>query len=259
MKLRSLTVLNKLHEKEKKFKKELAKTFLEYLDTLSAEKRIEQIESILYETNYRNLPTLDRRLTPQEKKCLHFACRGKEVKEIANLLKVSQRTVKYHRSNIIKKLQVPNITAAVASNIQHNTSSNLDDICLSLNSYQNYQMFPEKIQVIANALDEIFNINLFLIHQNGKIHWANKSMLECIRIPELHLIQGKHVSFFGDRPWINTKRVVETKKTKIICEKFQGKKFLTIKVPYLKNEFYGVIGLSIDITNVKLEISSLKF
>lgn len=37
------------------------------LDGLSTYKRIEQIEAIMYE---RNVPTLDRRLNSQEKKCL---------------------------------------------------------------------------------------------------------------------------------------------------------------------------------------------
>ena len=55
--IRTFNVLNKLHEQESKFKKELARTFLEYLETLPINKRIEQIESILYETSNRNLPT----------------------------------------------------------------------------------------------------------------------------------------------------------------------------------------------------------
>lgn len=107
-------MLNKLHEQEKHYKRELSKTFLEYLDNLPPNKRIEQIESLLYETEHRNLPTLDRRLTFQERKCLHLASQGKEVKETANILGLSQRTIKYHRANIIKKLEVPNLIAAVA-------------------------------------------------------------------------------------------------------------------------------------------------
>lgn len=229
-KLKTVTALNKLYEQEKKFKKELAKTFLKYLDTLPEKKRIDQIESVLYDTNYQNIPTLDRRLTPQEKKCLYLTAKGKEIKQIATMLGLSQRTIKYHRANIIKKLQVPNITTAVATNFQYNMLD-MDNICLSLNADQDFQMFPEKIQVIAKSLDNIFNINLFLIHQNGEIHWTNRHMLKCIQVPELHLIQGKHINIFGDRPWINTKKVVETKKEKILCEKFQDKKFLTIKAP----------------------------
>jgi len=55
-------VLNKLHKQEKQFKRELSKTFLGYLDSLPPDKRIEQMESLFYETEQRNLPTLDRRV-----------------------------------------------------------------------------------------------------------------------------------------------------------------------------------------------------
>jgi len=58
--IKTSSVLNKLHEPEKHFKRELAQTFLDYLDSLPINKRIEQIETILCE---RNLPTLDRWLT----------------------------------------------------------------------------------------------------------------------------------------------------------------------------------------------------
>ena len=110
--IRNFNLLNKLHEQENKFKKELAKTFLEYLNNLPPNKRIEQIESLLYATNHRNLPTLDRRLTPQERICLLLASKGKEIKEMARILGLSQRTIKFHRANISKKLEVPNLMAA---------------------------------------------------------------------------------------------------------------------------------------------------
>ncbi|WP_342227981.1 helix-turn-helix transcriptional regulator [Rickettsiella endosymbiont of Rhagonycha lignosa] len=245
-KLRTGPVLNKLHNQEHIFKQELSKTFLEYLDGLPTHKRIEQIQSLLYD---RNLPTSDRGLTLQEKRCLYLASQGKEIKEAASILGLSQRTIKYHRANIIKKLQVPNITAAVASSFQYRAHRNVDD--LSLNTYPTFQMFTEKFQIIAQALDKVFNINVFLINQNGKIHWANDHMLKSICIPELHLIQGKHVSIFGDKPWINTKKVIKTRTAKILREEFEDKKYLTIKAPYFKNEFYGVMGLSIEVTNIK--------
>jgi hypothetical protein len=38
-KILTLTILNKLHKQEKQFKKELAKTFLEYLDVLPINNR----------------------------------------------------------------------------------------------------------------------------------------------------------------------------------------------------------------------------
>ena len=247
-KLKTLSPLDKLHNQEHIFKKELSKTFLEYLDSMPSHKRIEQIYSLLYG---QNLPILDRGLTLQEKRCLYLAGQGKEIKEAASILGLSQRTIKYHRANIIKKLQVPNITAAVASGFQYNTHRNVDDLILSLNTDQHFQRFTEKFQIIAQALGKVFNINVFLISQNGKIYWANDHMLKSIFIPELHLIQGKHVSIFGDKPWINTKMVIKTRTAKILIEKFANKKYLTIKAPYFKKEFNGVMGLSIEVTHIK--------
>lgn len=110
----TFTVLNKLHEQETKFKRELAKNFLEYLDSLPINKRIEQFETILYERTHTSLATVERRLTPQEKKCIFLASKGKVVKEMASILSLSQRTIKYHKANITKKLEVPNFMAAVA-------------------------------------------------------------------------------------------------------------------------------------------------
>ncbi|TLY48216.1 MAG: hypothetical protein E6K54_02980 [Gammaproteobacteria bacterium] len=98
--IKSFNILDKLHDQEKKFKKELVKTFLEYLDSLPTHKRLEQMESLLSETQNRNLPTLDRRLTSQERKCLYLASKGKEIKEMALILGLSQRTIKYHCANI---------------------------------------------------------------------------------------------------------------------------------------------------------------
>ncbi|WP_342146978.1 hypothetical protein [Rickettsiella endosymbiont of Aleochara curtula] len=85
-KLKTFTILNKLHGQEKQSKREIAQTFLEYVDSLPTNKRIEQMEAILYE---RNLPTLDRRLTPQERKCLFLASKGKEIKDMASILGLS--------------------------------------------------------------------------------------------------------------------------------------------------------------------------
>jgi hypothetical protein len=82
-------ILNKLQEQEKQYKHELSKNFLEYLDNLPLNKRIEQMHSLLYETEHRNLPTLNRRLTFQERKCLHLASQGKEIKETPSILGLS--------------------------------------------------------------------------------------------------------------------------------------------------------------------------
>ncbi|WP_342146973.1 helix-turn-helix transcriptional regulator [Rickettsiella endosymbiont of Aleochara curtula] len=114
-KLGTFALLHKLYKQEKLFRKELAKTFLDYLETLPINKRIDQIESLLHETKINSIVTHDSRLTSQEKKCLFSANKGKEVKEMASILGLSPRTIKYHRANIVKKLEVSNLTAAVAS------------------------------------------------------------------------------------------------------------------------------------------------
>jgi DNA-binding CsgD family transcriptional regulator len=153
--LKSFMTLNKLHEQEKQFKRELSKTFLGYLDSLPPDKRIEQMESLLYETEQRNLPMLDRRLTFQEGKCLHLASQGKEVKEAANILGLSQRTIKFHRANIIKKLDVPNLMAAIGAGNQYcNTDKD------------------EFYDTILNIMD----CNVYWKNKDGYYLWCNKKM-----------------------------------------------------------------------------------
>ncbi|MFM2322822.1 MAG: hypothetical protein RLZZ225_975 [Pseudomonadota bacterium] len=112
-------------------------------------------------------------------------------------------------------------------------------------------MIPTNIEHIANALGKIFPVNLFLVNENGKIRWASERLLKLSGISELKAIRGKHVGIFGEKEWLHTKRVVESKKEEILYEKIQGKNFITIKVPYVQGGFRGVMGLSIDITAIK--------
>lgn len=74
------------------------------------------MELILYDTQPKDLSTLDRRLTLQERKCLYLASEGKEIKETARILGLSQRSIKFHQANIIKKLEVPNFDGSSGSN-----------------------------------------------------------------------------------------------------------------------------------------------
>ena len=46
--IKTVSVLNKLHEQEKHFKRDLAQTFLEYLGSLTTNKRIEEMEAITF-------------------------------------------------------------------------------------------------------------------------------------------------------------------------------------------------------------------
>ena len=58
-------------------------------------------------------------LTARERETLRYLAMGHSSEQIASLLYISKQTVDSHRKNIIHKLNVPNITAAVAYAIRH--------------------------------------------------------------------------------------------------------------------------------------------
>ncbi len=113
-------ILSKLSKRENEFKKEFAKIFLEYLETLSFNKRVQEIESILYETEVKRIVTLDQRLSKQEKKCLFLAANGQGTRATSKILKRSINTIETHRKNLLKKLQVKDIPQAVGIGIKYN-------------------------------------------------------------------------------------------------------------------------------------------
>ena len=53
-------------------------------------------------------------LTRREKEVLNFVSKGKSSQDIAELLKLSTQTVKIHRKNILKKLEVNSSIQAIA-------------------------------------------------------------------------------------------------------------------------------------------------
>ncbi|MCL7931309.1 helix-turn-helix transcriptional regulator [Halomonas llamarensis] len=59
-------------------------------------------------------------LTPRETECLHWVAMGKTYEEIATILNISERTVKYHTRNIIEKMDAVNIKQAMAKLFQMN-------------------------------------------------------------------------------------------------------------------------------------------
>jgi DNA-binding CsgD family transcriptional regulator len=65
--------------------------------------------------------TLHRRnhLTPRELEALGYIAAGFSSGEIAERLFLSVETIHSHRKNIIRKLGVPNVAAAVAHAIRH--------------------------------------------------------------------------------------------------------------------------------------------
>jgi len=56
-------------------------------------------------------------MTPREFECLYWLSRGKTTAEIAPLLKISDRTVNFHITNICEKLDAANRTQAIAKAI----------------------------------------------------------------------------------------------------------------------------------------------
>lgn len=53
-------------------------------------------------------------LTPREKEVFDLVVRGKLNKQIAHRLGTSERTIKAHRHNVMKKLQVRSVAEAVS-------------------------------------------------------------------------------------------------------------------------------------------------
>ena len=117
--LKRFALLSKLSEQEQKFRKSFAKNYLEYLETLSFNKRVREMELLLYETEVKRIVTIDKRLSDQEKKCLLLASRGKNIQETANILGIKFPTAREYRNSAIKKLKARNITTAVRLSLQY--------------------------------------------------------------------------------------------------------------------------------------------
>lgn len=62
----------------------------------------------------------EMKLTPREFECLFWLSRGKTAMEIAELLKITRRTVAFHTDNICIKLGASNRTQAIAIAIAQN-------------------------------------------------------------------------------------------------------------------------------------------
>ncbi len=249
-KISSASMLIKLQDQEKQFKKNLAKTFLEYLDILPANKRIQQIESML---GAKNLPTLDRRLTVQEKKCLHLTSLGKDIKETAAILRLSQRTIKYHRANIIKKLNTKNIITAIVSWIH---DKDIFDYDYSASIY--WETFFTKIDLV-----NLLPISVFWKNKHGIYLGCNINFAKALDFDSIKKILGKTdddlpTSDLSDHYRKDDQEVIALGKPKLNIEDEQnfpdGRKIfiLTNKVLIFRNdEPVGVLGSYNDISILK--------
>lgn len=244
--IRPFNVLNKLHEQEKQLKTELAKIFLKYIDSLSPTNRIKQIELLINDTQNKNLSTLDSRLTPQEKKCLYLASKGKEIKETARMLGLSQRTIKFHRANITKKLEVPNFMAAVATDNKYKILNNV-----------NYQTGFNLSYL--NILD----CNVYWKNKQGYYLWCNKKLANICGLKNQNDIIGKNdfelMSIELAKAVVTLDNAIfkEGKERQVEEIGIDAKKrkaiYFSIKTP-IKDELGnvdGLIGISIDITTRK--------
>lgn len=258
--IKTVSILNKLHEQERNFKRDLAQTFLEYLDSLPTNKRIEQMEAILYE---RNLPRLDRRLTLQESKCLYLASKGKEIKEMASILGLSQRTIKYHRANIIKKLEVENITAAFTSSFKLNINNCMDVIYSSLSGIQKNQTFTE------NILSRMPG-NVYWLDERGFGLECNDNVLNMFGFKSVADFKGLSFEEMGEICNWSQEAVYSFKRDSLeVLHSGQAKlnieepaitnrngkwiNFLNSRIPILdrNNKVTSIVGISIDITDRK--------
>lgn len=252
--------LNTLHLKEKQFKKELSKIFLDYLDSLSPDKRIEQMELLLSEPIHRK-PALNRRLTPQENKCLYLASKGKEIKETARILGLSQRTIKFHRVNITKKLEVPNLMAAIASSLP---SKNEDELLLteilklipaSIGSQKKYGFSLKNFDDFKRT-ESLINLlpgNVFIVNSGGYLLWGNQRVLDTLQLKSLNEYIGKHIGYWDNYSWECCQDIIESRKEKVVEETYQGRYYMTNRKPIFSShgQIVAIIGTSLDITEQK--------
>jgi DNA-binding NarL/FixJ family response regulator len=64
-------------------------------------------------------PTRKPRLTPRETEVLTLVAQGKKTREVAEILRVTKRTVEVHVCSITTKLDASNRTHAVALAVQN--------------------------------------------------------------------------------------------------------------------------------------------
>ncbi|MEP6735881.1 MAG: response regulator transcription factor [Chryseolinea sp.] len=76
------------------------------------------ITNILAEVVIRQEPGETPELTPREKEVLNLVAKGNSTKQIADILKISIRTVESHRMNMLKRLKVNNTAELVKKSVE---------------------------------------------------------------------------------------------------------------------------------------------
>ena len=81
--------------------------------------QIKLLRSLLRCTTVKQKLVFEKVLTERESLCLLLAAKGLTSKEIAELLDITERTVKTHREGICRKLSCNNIAQAVFEGIRY--------------------------------------------------------------------------------------------------------------------------------------------
>jgi len=72
-----------------------------------------QSETISSRPIRKNKQLLHDRITSREREIIQLLCEGKKNKEIASSLSISIKTVETHRSNVMRKLEIHNVSELV--------------------------------------------------------------------------------------------------------------------------------------------------
>ena len=161
-------------------------------------------------------------------------------------------------------MQVPNITAAVASGFQYNAHQNIEDISLSLNIDQSSQIFFENIINIMPG-------NLFWLDKNALAIRYNRNVLSMFGFKSNAEFKGLSFEDMGEVcNWsqeavhsfrrdslevLHSGRAKHNIKEPVITNR-NGKpiNFLTSRAPICDHnrKIIGIVGVSIDITDQQI-------
>jgi len=72
-----------------------------------------------YQAGTHRQPDTAQQLTPRQREILQLLAEGRSVKEIAQILNISPRTVEFHKYNLISRLHLKNFPALVQFAIRH--------------------------------------------------------------------------------------------------------------------------------------------
>ncbi len=100
------------------FFKTFARCYLNYLGNSSPNnKQLSEIQSLLSTSKIKR--PIGLQLTNYEKQCIFLSAQGKKLKEIARLLKLSQKEISQYRHSILQKLGCKTMSSAIIVGIRY--------------------------------------------------------------------------------------------------------------------------------------------